>query len=200
MLDEYQLLAREQLICGAQVHVGVTDRDLAVAVARRVRRGCRCCSRCRPARRTGWARTAATRASGPWSGSAGPPPVTRGEVTTAAEHEALVADLISSGTITDPGMIYFDVRPSAHVPTVELRVTDACPDVETIVLLAGLFRALVRREVDAPARRRGAHCRTAAGAARRRVAGRPLRAGGRPGRPAPVGPAGAGRRGGPPRW
>src|SRR3954453_21709052 len=36
MLDEYQLLAREQLICGTQVHVDVRDRDLAVAVAHRV--------------------------------------------------------------------------------------------------------------------------------------------------------------------
>ena len=36
MLDDYQLLAREQLICGAQVHVGVPDRDEAVAVAQRV--------------------------------------------------------------------------------------------------------------------------------------------------------------------
>jgi carboxylate-amine ligase len=40
-------------------------------------------------------------------------------------------------------MVYFDVRPSTHVPTVELRVTDACPDVDTVVLLAGLFRGLV---------------------------------------------------------
>src|SRR5919199_6983507 len=36
MLDDYQLLVREQLICGAQVHVGVPDRDEAVAVAQRV--------------------------------------------------------------------------------------------------------------------------------------------------------------------
>src|SRR3954453_5654110 len=36
MLDDYQLLAREQLICGSQVHVGVADRDEAVAVTRRV--------------------------------------------------------------------------------------------------------------------------------------------------------------------
>ena len=36
MLDEYQMLAREQLICGAQVHVGIADRDEAVAVAQRV--------------------------------------------------------------------------------------------------------------------------------------------------------------------
>ena len=33
MLANYQLLAREQLICGTQVHVGVADRDEAVNVA-----------------------------------------------------------------------------------------------------------------------------------------------------------------------
>jgi carboxylate-amine ligase len=36
MLADYQLLARHQLICGTQVHVGVDDRDEAVAVAHRV--------------------------------------------------------------------------------------------------------------------------------------------------------------------
>ncbi|MEU8166847.1 carboxylate--amine ligase/circularly permuted type 2 ATP-grasp protein [Micromonospora sp. NPDC049004] len=149
MLDEYQMLAREQLICGAQVHVGVSDRDLAVAVTRRVQP---------------WLPVllALSTSSPYWMGqdsgyasvrslvwqrwpTAGDP----GEVTSAADHEALVAELISSETITDPAMIYFDVRPSAHVPTVELRITDANADVETIVLLTGLFRALVRREVAA---------------------------------------------------
>src|SRR5262249_2050401 len=72
-----------------------------------------------------------------------------GVLRSATEHDALVADLIASGTISDPKMIYFEVRPSAHLPTVELRVTDACPDVDTVVLLAGLFRALVRRELAA---------------------------------------------------
>ena len=36
MLSDYQLLAREQLICGTQVHVGVDDRDESIAVANRV--------------------------------------------------------------------------------------------------------------------------------------------------------------------
>ena len=46
-------------------------------------------------------------------------------------------------------MIYFDVRPSAHLPTLELRICDSCPRVEDVVLLAGLFRALVIRETAA---------------------------------------------------
>src|SRR3984893_6407073 len=36
MLADYQLLAREQLICGTQVHIGIDDRDESVAVANRV--------------------------------------------------------------------------------------------------------------------------------------------------------------------
>jgi carboxylate-amine ligase len=40
-------------------------------------------------------------------------------------------------------MIYYDIRPSAHLRTLELRICDACPRVETVVLIAGLFRALV---------------------------------------------------------
>jgi carboxylate-amine ligase len=148
MLEDYQLLVREQLICGAQVHVQLSDRDVAVAVAQRL-------SPYLPI-------LLALSASSPFwmaedSGYASmrsliwqrwPTAGLSGEVSTAAEHDALVADLVASNTITDAGMIYFDVRPSAHVPTIELRVTDACPDLDTVVLIAGLFRALVRRERD----------------------------------------------------
>ena len=196
MLDEYQMLAREQLICGAQVHVGVPDRDEAVAVAQRVA----------PALPV----LLALSASSPYwmgedSGYASvrslvwlrwPTAGDSGEVTSAADHDALVADLIASGTITDPEMVYFDVRPSAHVPTVELRVTDSSPDADD--------RRAARRPVPGagPARARRATApgssRTVADRppvhARRDVAGRPLRARGRPARPAPLARAGA-RRG-----
>jgi carboxylate-amine ligase len=145
MLDEYQMLAREQLICGAQVHVGIPDRDEAVSIAQRVA----------PALPV----LLGLSASSPYwmgedSGYASvrslvwlrwPTAGDSGVVTSAADHDALVADLIASGTITDPKMVYFDVRPSAHVPTVELRVTDSSPDADTVVLLAGLFRGLVLR-------------------------------------------------------
>jgi carboxylate-amine ligase len=149
MLEEYQALAREQLICGAQVHVDVGDRDLAVAVSHRV---------------SAWLPSLlALSASSPfWLGmdsgyasyrtilwqrwpTTGPVP----SLESAAEYDRMVQDLIRTGVITDPGMIYFDVRPSAHLPTVELRLCDACPRVEDVALLAGLFRALVSVEIDA---------------------------------------------------
>ena len=149
MLADYQLLVREQLICGAQVHVQVSDRDLAVAIAQRVTPhlpvllALSASSPFWMGEDTGYASTRSLL----WQ--RWPTAGLSGEISTAAEHDALVADLVASGTISDPGMIYFDVRPSAHVPTLELRVPDACPDVDDVVLLAGLFRALVRRERDA---------------------------------------------------
>ncbi len=148
MLRDYQLLAREQLICGTQVHVQLSDRDVAVAVAQRV-------TPFLPS-------LLALSASSPfWFGEDSgyssarwlvwqrwPTAGLSGEFSSAAEYDALLADLVASETISDPGMVYFHIRPSAHVPTLELRVTDACPDVEDVVLIAGLFRALVRREGD----------------------------------------------------
>jgi carboxylate-amine ligase len=143
MQHEYQLLVREQHICGAQVHVDVPDRDLAVQVVRRVAPylpillAISASSPYWNGRDSGYA----SFRSMVWSRwpTAGPP----AHVEAAEDYDALVSDLIASGTISDPGMVYFDIRPSAHLPTVELRVCDACPDVEDVLLIAGLFRALV---------------------------------------------------------
>lgn len=143
MQEDYRLLVDEQLICGTQVHVGVASRDLAVQIAQRV-------SRDLPA-------LLALSASSPmWHGSdtgyssmrsiiwqRWPTSGMTGPLASADDYDRLLADLIRSGVITDKKMAYFDVRPSAHVPTLELRVCDACPIVDDAILIAGLFRALV---------------------------------------------------------
>ncbi|WP_346434000.1 glutamate--cysteine ligase [Nonomuraea composti] len=149
MLNDYQQLTREQLICGTHVHAEVPDPDVAVAVAHRL---------------TPWLPPLlALSASSPyWDGedtgyasfrslvwqrwpTAGP----IAKYESAAEYEEMIRELIRSGVITDPGMLYFDIRPSQHVPTVELRICDSCPRVQEIVLIAGVFRALVARELEA---------------------------------------------------
>src|SRR3984893_356314 len=149
MLADYQLLAREQLICGTQVHVGIDDRDEAVAVGHRLSAylpTLLALSASSPFASDGsdtgyssmrtliWQRW-------PTTGPAAP-------VQSAEEYDRLVNDLVDSGVITDAGMVYFDVRPSNAAPTLELRVCDSCPSVDTVVLIAGLFRALVEREVE----------------------------------------------------
>ncbi|MGZ4617322.1 MAG: glutamate--cysteine ligase [Frankiaceae bacterium] len=148
MLQEYEQLAREQVICGCHVHVYVEDRDLAVAVAQHISIDlpvllaasasspfwCGTDTGYASYRTMVWAR---------WPTS-GPFPT----VANAAEYTALVRDLIATEVITDSGMIYYDVRPSAHVPTLELRLCDASPRVDDVVLVAGLFRALTNRAID----------------------------------------------------
>ena len=150
MLADYQLLAREQLICGTQVHVGISDRDEAVTVAHRVGAylpTLLALSASSPFASDGsdtgyssmrtlvWQRW-------PTTGPAAP-------VDSAEEYDELVNELVASGVISDAGMVYFDVRPANAAPTLELRVCDSCPSVDTVVLIAGLFRALVEREIEA---------------------------------------------------
>jgi len=152
MHEQYRLLVDEQLICGTQVHVGVSDRDLAVEITQRVARDLPvllALSASSPfwnGHDTGYAsiRTIIWQ-RWPTAGSPGP-------LADAAEYDALLADLIGSGVIADARMAYFDVRPSSHAPTLELRVCDGCPLVDDAVLVAGLFRAMVRAaELDVAA-------------------------------------------------
>jgi carboxylate-amine ligase len=51
--------------------------------------------------------------------------------------------LIDTGAALDPGMLYLDARISERYPTVEIRVADVCTDLDDVVLIAGLCRALV---------------------------------------------------------
>nr|BFD86552.1 glutamate--cysteine ligase [Streptomyces sp. Xyl84] len=153
MAERYRRVADEQLVCSAQVHVDVPDRDTAVRAMCLV---------------SPWLPPLlALSASSPfWLGAdtgyaswrtmlwqrwptAGPAGCHPG----AASYDALLGDLIRSGVISDPGMVYYDVRPSAHLRTLELRICDACPRVTTVVLVAGLFRALVHDACARLARR-----------------------------------------------
>jgi len=149
MLADYQMLVREQLICGMQVHVGIKDRDSAALLLDRVSPWLPpllALSASSPFSHAGEDTGYASSRSLIWSrwpttGSPGP-------LASAAEYDALVQSLVASGVISDKGMIYFDVRPSAHVPTIELRICDACHSVDTVLLIAGLFRAVVQRELS----------------------------------------------------
>jgi YbdK family carboxylate-amine ligase len=149
MQEKYRLLVDEQLICGFQVHVGVSDRDLAIQLAQRVAEhlpvllALSASSPFWNGHDTGYASVRSlVWQRWPSAGATGP-------LESAAEYDELVADLIRSGVISDNGMAYFDVRPSAHAPTLELRICDALPVVDDAVLIAGLFRAAVRAaEID----------------------------------------------------
>ena len=143
MVADYAEVGRQQLVCAMQTQVGVEDREQAVAALPLVAAwlpvllALSASSPYFDGEDTGYA----SYRSVLWSRwpSAGPPLA----FSSAAEYDALVRDLVSSGTVSDPGMVYFDVRPSARYPTLEVRVCDAVPLVDDAVTLAGLARALV---------------------------------------------------------
>ena len=122
-----------------------------------------------------------------------------GRLRSAAEYDQLLADLINTGVIADAKMAYFDVRPSAHAPTLELRTCDACPIVDDAILIAGLFRASVLAAEHDIASGRALRSGAAAGAPGGDLAGRARRVVRSSARRHPAPQAAARERGGPDR-
>ncbi|MFV8162512.1 glutamate--cysteine ligase [Mycobacterium sp. 134] len=145
----FGMIAHEQGICGCHVHVAVPDREAAIHVSNWLR----------PWLHVLLALTAnsaiyrntdsgyASFRSVLWSRwpSSGPPPY----FDSAAQYDAAVAMLERAGAALDDGMIYWDVRPSANFPTVEVRVSDVPATVAETVLLATLIRAGVMTAMTA---------------------------------------------------
>lgn len=141
---DYGIVGREQVLCGCHVHVGVRDRDVAIAVMNRARRwlpvllALSANSPFWQGEDTGYAsfRTEVWRR---WPVSGPPDPF-----SSRAEYDELVRTLLTVGAIDDPARLYFDIRPSARFATLEFRVADAGLTVDDTVTIAGLVRALVR--------------------------------------------------------
>ncbi|OEJ35639.1 hypothetical protein BGK67_11555 [Streptomyces subrutilus] len=129
--------------CGRHIHVGTLDVDTAVAVSNRVRPwlptliALAANSPFWGGRDTGHASWRAMA----WSGwpSAGLPP----HFTSTAHFRRSVQTLLGSGAALDTKMVYWDLRPSGHWPTLEIRAPDMSPYLDTAILQAELVRALV---------------------------------------------------------
>jgi carboxylate-amine ligase len=153
--EQYQQIAREQLICGTHVHVGIDDPERAIAVVNAVAPwlspivALAANSPFWGGRDTGYAsyRTELWRR---WPTAGTPAPF-----ADRAEYEAVVEALFRTGSIDDHARIYWDVRPSARFPTVEFRVADVGMTVDDTVMTAGLVRALAVTAARAVADGRG---------------------------------------------
>ncbi|MCD2106247.1 glutamate--cysteine ligase [Rhodococcus erythropolis] len=143
MGQHFGALAAEQSICGCHIHVGVADRAEAVQVCNHVRiwlpalLALSANSRIHQGVDTDFSSWRAVQ----WSRwpVAGPPPF----FETADDFDTAVAMMVDCGVMLDKRMAYWDIRPSCHLPTVEIRVCDVQPTVDDAVLLATLVRALV---------------------------------------------------------
>jgi carboxylate-amine ligase len=67
------------------------------------------------------------------------------------DYDAFVDRLVRADALRDGTELWWNIRPSARFPTLELRIADACTRLEDTVALASLFRCLVRAHVRLPA-------------------------------------------------
>ncbi|NNH70658.1 glutamate--cysteine ligase [Nocardia uniformis] len=150
--EDFGMLAHEPGLCGCHVHVAVPDREVALQVSNFLRPwlplylALTANSAIYRGIETGYAswRSVLWRR---WP-SAGPPP----HFSSVLEYDAAVEMMLSLGVILDRKMVYWDVRPSATFPTVEIRISDVPATVEESALLATLVRATVmtaRRDLEA---------------------------------------------------
>ncbi|WP_317440812.1 glutamate--cysteine ligase [Streptomyces collinus] len=138
----YGALDHEQTVCAAHVHVGVPDEATAVQLSNHLRPwlpaliAMTANSPYWEGQDTGYVSWRST-TWGRWP-AAGPPPY----FTSPGHFQKLVDTLVTSGTVMDRGSLYWDLRPSHHVPTLEVRIADALPAVTDTVLLAGVIKGL----------------------------------------------------------
>jgi YbdK family carboxylate-amine ligase len=144
MVERWAALAVQQDIAGCHVHVGVPDLETAVAVMDRARPylpvllAMTGSSPFHDGLDTGyesyrtiwWSRW-------PMTGI----PEYFGSVE---RYRAVVEGLVVSGVVADASHLYWDLRPSSHLPTLEFRLADVCTDLDAAVLHAALVRSLVR--------------------------------------------------------
>jgi glutamate---cysteine ligase / carboxylate-amine ligase len=144
IMDLYGDVAADYQVCGCHVHVGVPDRDTAVAVVNRLRPWLPTLltlsvnSPYRHGRDTGyasWRMVEQRRFPG-----SGVPPV----FASADEQEAETARLVACGVLADERMSFWLARPSPRLPTVEFRTADTAGTAAGALLQAALCRALVR--------------------------------------------------------
>jgi carboxylate-amine ligase len=144
----YRGLHDELAICALHVHVEIPDRDLAVQVSNNLRP---------------YLPVLITLVTNSpfWSGRdtqyeswrtmiwprwpvAGPPPLFR----SAAHYDEVVETMLSANAIVDRGTIFWDIRPSATHPTLEIRVADVPITAAESAMFATVVRALVVHAAD----------------------------------------------------
>ena len=143
ILEDMQFLARDLLIFGMHVHIGIEDKDFAVDAMNTLRYFI--------------PHVLALSSSSPfWRGintglksyrSAMFKRFPRTGIPHAfsshSEYQQLLAVLIETGSIENSSKIYWDVRPHHTYPTLEFRICDLCTSIDDAICCAALFQALV---------------------------------------------------------
>lgn len=144
LAEDFQVVARRLLICGMHVHAGIADDALRIDLLNQA-------SYFLP-------HLLAFSTSSPfWQGEVtglksyrlsvfdelprtGMPP----QFDSFAEYERTVSVMVNAGLIEDGTKIWWDLRPSARFPTLEMRIADVCPLIEDALTVASLYLCVCR--------------------------------------------------------
>jgi len=138
-------IARQMLVFGMHVHIGVDDPEVRIDVMNQARYFL--------------PHLLALSTSSPfWHGRntglksyrtiilgnlprAGIPP----SFASWAEYEGFIKTLIRTGCIDEPTKIWWDIRPHPTYPTIEFRFTDVCTRVDEVICIAALQLGIVAK-------------------------------------------------------
>lgn len=140
---DYQHVARQLVICGMHVHVGIANPHLRIDLMNQAKYFL--------------PHLLALSSSSPfWDGTLTglqayrlvifqnmPRTGIPEEFISNAEYERYVEILVDAGLIEDASKLWWDIRPSAKYATLEMRVADMCTRLDDAVTVAALYQALL---------------------------------------------------------
>jgi carboxylate-amine ligase len=143
LASDYQQVARQLVICGMHVHVGIGDPHLRIDLMNQVRYML--------------PHMLALSTSSPfWAGQPTgllayrlvifqnlPRTGVPEEFASWGEYERTVEILVDAGLIEDATKLWWDIRPSSRYPTLEMRVSDICTRLEDAMTVAALYQCLL---------------------------------------------------------
>jgi len=144
LAEDLQSVARRLVICGMHVHVGINDDELRIDLLGQV-------SYFLP-------HLLALSTSSPfWRGENSglmsyrlsvfnelPRTGLPNHFTSYSEYKRHIDMLIRAGVIEDATKLWWDIRPSAAFPTLEMRITDVCTHIDDAAAIAALFQCVLR--------------------------------------------------------
>lgn len=141
----FQESVRRFLVAGMHIHAGFADANTRIRVMTALRRylpilhALSASSPFNAGRETGF-KSYRLNLIGALPRTSLPPPL-----ASADAYEALVAGYQALDFIGDGSELWWDIRPSARFPTIELRICDICTRMEDALCVAALFAALIRK-------------------------------------------------------
>jgi carboxylate-amine ligase len=144
LAEDMQVVARRLLTCGMHVHIGIEDNEFRIEL---MNQACYFLPHL----------LALSTSSPFWGGEetglksyrlaafdelprTGLPET----FSSYGEYERTVATMVKAGLIEDGTKLWWDIRPSARFPTLEMRITDMCTLLEDTISIAALYRCLCR--------------------------------------------------------